>query len=83
MDSCCMPNELICAVRCGAIAARRVGRAGLVASRWLCTGITWRRRRLAGAPARQPDRGAERGGGEGDEDAGLGELEGPELVGRL
>jgi hypothetical protein len=31
----------------------------------------------------QPDGSAERGGGEGHEDAGLDELEGPEAVGGL
>jgi NAD(P)-dependent dehydrogenase (short-subunit alcohol dehydrogenase family) len=36
-----------------------------------------------GAAVQQPDRGAERGGGEGHEDAGLDELEGPEPVGGL
>jgi putative ABC transport system permease protein len=36
-----------------------------------------------GAPVQQPDGGAEGGGGESHEDAGLDELEGPEPAGRL
>jgi hypothetical protein len=46
-----MQNELICAVRSGAIAGEAARRAGLVAGRWLCTGIAWRRR--TGWPARR------------------------------
>jgi hypothetical protein len=41
------------------------------------------RRQLRSVPVQQPDGGGQRGGGEGDEDAGLDGLEDPEPVRRL